>query len=61
MDPWHAVSSALGRGLSDSLAGAGWLALTDLSARPTNRWEVVRDVNSGHGARYYRLVTPAVP
>ena len=45
----------------DVLTTNAWTSLRNVSLRPTNRVEIITDINTNGPARYYRLVTPGVP
>jgi PA14 domain-containing protein/CotH protein/Big-like domain-containing protein/chitobiase/beta-hexosaminidase-like protein/lamin tail-like protein/Ig-like domain-containing protein len=46
---------------TDSLNTNLWSTLANISARPTNRVEVVSDTNTNVTRKFYRLATPALP
>lgn len=46
---------------TDSINTNLWSALANISARPTNRVEVVSDTNTNTTRKFYRLATPALP
>ena len=45
----------------NALTAASWIKLTDVSAATTNDLKTVLDSMGGNPARFYRLVTPALP
>jgi hypothetical protein len=44
----------------DSMSQGLWLKMANVSARPTNRVEIIADTNVISGARFYRLMTPNI-
>ena len=45
----------------DVMGTNAWAWLRNVSPRPTNRVEIITDINTNGPARYYRLITPGLP